>query len=88
MDKDPPMPEFDGPAARILCITSDLVLEGMREKDLREHIKTLQELTSTASELLTWWLKKRDGAMGDKETFETVIESLVGYARKTRTGAR
>ncbi|KAF8415119.1 hypothetical protein EV426DRAFT_114396 [Tirmania nivea] len=87
-DKNPPMPEFDEPAARILCTTSDLVLEGMTEKDLRKHIKTLQELTSIASELLTWWLKKRDGAMGDKETFETVIESLVGYARKTRTGAR
>lgn len=87
-DKNPPMPEFDEFAARILCTTSDLVLAGMREKDLREHIKTLQELTNTASELLTWWLKKRDGAMGDKETFETVIESLVGYARKTRTGAR
>ncbi|KAF8458038.1 hypothetical protein BGX38DRAFT_641174 [Terfezia claveryi] len=87
-DKNPPMPEFDEFAARILCTTSDLVLAGMREKDLREHINTLQDLTNTASELLTWWLKKRDGAMGDKETFETVIESLVGYARKTRTGAR
>lgn len=82
------MPDFDEPAARILCTTSDLVLEGMREKELREHIKTLQDLTNTASELLTWWLKKRDGATGDKETFETVIESLVGYARKTRQGAR
>lgn len=80
------MPDIDEPSARILCTTSDLVLKGMSEKELREHIRILQGLTSTASELLTWWLKKRDGAMGDKETFETVIESLVGYARKTRKG--
>lgn len=60
----------------------------MSEGELREHIATLQGLTNTSSELLTWWLKKRDGAMGDKETFETVIESLVGYARKTRQSGR
>ncbi|KAF8474255.1 hypothetical protein BDZ91DRAFT_713936 [Kalaharituber pfeilii] len=87
-DKFPPMPDFDEASARILCSTSDLVLSNFDEKELRAHIRTLQKLTNTASELLTYWLKKRDGAMSDKETFETVIESLVGYARKTRQGAR
>lgn len=87
VDKNPIIPDIDEPSARILCTTSDLVLNGMSDKELKEHIRILQGLTSTASELLTWWLKKRDGAMGDKETFETVIESLVGYARKTRKGA-
>lgn len=57
-------------------------------QELREHIDKLQGLTNVASEVLTYWLKKRDGAMGDKETFETVIESLVGYARKTRQSNR
>ncbi|KAI5807656.1 hypothetical protein DFH27DRAFT_523269 [Peziza echinospora] len=88
IDKSPQIPQFDEPAARILCSTSDMVLQNMSEAELREHMRSLQALTSTASELLTYWLKKRDGAMSDKETFETVIESLVGYARKTRQSGR
>jgi len=53
-------------------------------EELQAHIKKLEEITAVASEVLTYWLMKRDSAVGDKETFETVIESLVGYARKKR----
>ena len=52
--------------------------------ELLDHIQTLERTTELASEMLTYWLKKRDSAVGDKETFEKVIESLVGYARKKR----
>lgn len=53
-------------------------------EELQEHVRKLEETTKIASEVLTYWLAKRDGAIGDKETFETVIESLVGYAKKQR----
>ncbi|CUS09034.1 unnamed protein product [Tuber aestivum] len=75
---------LDVPSARILCSTSDVALQGLTAQELKEHIKKLESITSTASEVLTYWLKKREGAISDKETFETVIESLVGYARKKR----
>lgn len=84
-DKNAIKPEMlDIPGARILCSTSPLALQRFTVDELREHIKKLEEMTVLASEVLTYWLTKRDGAVGDKETFETVIESLVGYARKKR----
>lgn len=63
-----------------------MALSGLTIEELKQHVKELEEITSTASEVLTYWLRKREGAIGDKETFETVIESLVGYARKKRQG--
>lgn len=63
-----------------------MALSGLTVEELEEHVKELEKITSTASEVLTYWLRKREGAIGDKETFETVIESLVGYARKKRQG--
>ncbi|KAA8912841.1 hypothetical protein FN846DRAFT_931734 [Sphaerosporella brunnea] len=75
---------LDIPSARILCSTSPMALRGFTTEELREHIRKLEEMTQIASAVLTYWLGKRDGAVGDKETFETVIEGLVGYARKKR----
>ena len=75
---------FDIPTARMLCTKSDAALGSMMIEELQDHIQKLQETTALASEALTYWLKKRDSAISDKETFETVIESLVGYARKKR----
>lgn len=75
---------LDVNSARILCTTSNVALENFTVEELKMHIKRLKETTEMASEVLTFWLEKRNSAMGDKETFETVIESLVGYARKKR----
>lgn len=75
---------LDVPSARILCSTSDVALCGLTVEELQEHVKELEKVTQIAGEVLTYWLRKRESAIGDKETFETVIESLVGYARKKR----
>ncbi|KAH0613133.1 uncharacterized protein H6S33_009513 [Morchella sextelata] len=75
---------LDVPSARILCSTSDVALSGLTVEELQEHVKELEKVTQIAGEVLTYWLRKRESAIGDKETFETVIESLVGYARKKR----
>lgn len=84
-DGDGELPEaIDIPSARILCSTSTVALHNLNGTELREHIARLEQATQAASQMLTYWLAKRDGAVGDKETFETVIESLVGYAKKQR----
>jgi hypothetical protein len=82
--EDNKLEELDIPSARILCSTSPVALRGYTAQELRNHIQKLETLTRVASEVLTYWLAKRDSAVGDKEAFETVIESLVGYARKKR----
>ena len=44
----------------------------------------LEELTEKAREVLEFWLKRKDAALGDKEAFEGVIENLVRHARRVR----
>jgi hypothetical protein len=75
---------LDISSARILCSTTEAAMQSFTGIELLNHIQKLESTTELASEVLTYWLKKRDGAVSDKETFETVIESLVGYARKKR----
>ena len=74
----------DVPAARILCSTSDIKLRAFTVDELKQHVNKLEKATKEASETLTYWLSKREAAMGDKEAFESVIENLVVYARKGR----
>ncbi|KAK6345029.1 hypothetical protein TWF718_006969 [Orbilia javanica] len=74
----------DMPSARILCSTSDVRLRAFTVGELEEHVKKLEEVTREASETLTYWLGKRETALGDKEAFERVIENLVEFAKKKR----
>ncbi|KAK6522521.1 hypothetical protein TWF281_001964 [Arthrobotrys megalospora] len=74
----------DMPSARILCSTSDVKLRAFTVNELEEHVKKLEEVTREASETLTYWLGKRETALGDKEAFERVIENLVEFAKKKR----
>ncbi|KAF3309779.1 hypothetical protein TWF173_010583 [Orbilia oligospora] len=74
----------DMPSARILCSTSDVRLRAFTTSELEEHVKKLEEVTREASETLTYWLGKRETALGDKEAFERVIENLVEFAKKKR----
>ncbi len=68
----------------MLCATTEAALSNMTEEELQVHIKKLEELTARASEVLEYWLKRRDSALGDKEAFEGVIENLVKHARRVR----
>lgn len=79
-----PAPELDMGATRLLCTVTDAALCSFTESELQSHIQKLQELTNRASEVLEYWLKRKDGALGDKEAFEGVIENLVKHARKVR----
>ncbi|KAK4692156.1 hypothetical protein P7C71_g4996, partial [Lecanoromycetidae sp. Uapishka_2] len=69
---------------KMLCTTTEAALSNMTYDELRDHVKKLESLTVKASEVLEYWLKRRDSALGDKEAFEGVIENLVKHARKVR----
>lgn len=83
--KGPPSPpELDLQTTKMLCATTEAALSNMTDEELHAHVKKLENLTAKASEVLEYWLKKRDSALGDKEAFEGVIENLVKHARRIR----
>ena len=86
-DKNQVDPEsLNIPNARILCSTSPLALRNFTEEELREHVKKLEETTALAGEVLTYWLERRNSAVGDKEAFEMVVHNLVKHAKAQRQG--
>ncbi|KLJ08681.1 hypothetical protein EMPG_15885 [Blastomyces silverae] len=79
-----PPPELDLSAVRRLCATTDAALDNFTDNELRQHISRLEQMTVRASEVLEYWLKRRDAQIGEKEAFEGVIENLVKHARQVR----
>lgn len=83
--KGPPSPpELNLQSTKLLCTTTLAALSNMTDVELQAHVRKLEELTAKASEVLEYWLKRRDSAVGDKEVFEGVIENLVKHARRVR----
>lgn len=80
----PPPPEIDLGSIKLLCTTTDAALSNLLDDELRDHIRKLEELTARASEVLEYWLTRKDNGLGDKEAFEGVIENLVKHARRVR----
>lgn len=56
----------------------------MDDAELQEHARRLEEATLRASEVLEYWLKRRDEGVREKEAFEGVIENLVRHVRRVR----
>ncbi|KAL4791984.1 hypothetical protein BDV19DRAFT_400958 [Aspergillus venezuelensis] len=77
-------PELDLTIVRRLCATTDAALDGFTDEELKFHVKDLERLTQRASNVLEFWLKRRDGLVSEKEAFEGVIENLVSHARRVR----
>lgn len=71
-------------AARQTCTTTEEALDGMTNEELKAHVKRLEKLEVTAKEVLEYWQKRTDEKIGERETFEGVIENLVKHARKVR----
>ena len=80
----PPPPDLDLTSVKRLCATTDEKLDGFTEDELQAHVAELKALTGRTSEVLEYWLKRRDGLMKEKEAFEGVIENLVRHARRVR----
>jgi Domain of unknown function (DUF5102) len=79
-----PIPQLDLVSARQLCTVTNEALNGLTLDELKEHVKKLEMMQSTAKEVLDYWTKKTDEKLGDREAFEGVIENLVKHARKVR----
>jgi hypothetical protein len=75
---------MDLQATKMLCATTEAALSNMTDDELQDQTRKLASLTAKASEVLEYWLKRRDSALGDKEAFEGVIENLVKHARRVR----
>ena len=82
--KGPAEPQLDLVSGKQLCTTTGAALDNMTDQELREHLKKLEALRSLADEALSYWKKKTDEKIGDREAFEGVIENLVKHARKVR----
>lgn len=59
-------------------------LRGMRDVELRTHVERLKALNGRASEVLEYWLLRKDDAVNEKEVLEGVIENLVGFVKGRR----
>lgn len=56
----------------------------MTDEELKAHIAKLDVLQGLAKETLEYWEKRTDEKIGERDTFEGVIENLVKHARKIR----
>lgn len=61
---------------------SDAEIDELSDAQLKAFVEELEGTTRLASEVLEYWLKRRDEAKGEKEAFEGVIENLVRHARR------
>lgn len=80
----PAPPELDLFAVRRLCATTDAALDGFTDSELQQHVISLKTASTTAKDVLDYWVKRTDGLIGEKEAFEGVIENLVNHARRAR----
>lgn len=80
----PAPPELDLFAVRRLCATTDAALDGFTDSELEQHVVSLEKASTTAKDVLDYWVKRTDGLIGEKEAFEGVIENLVNHARRAR----
>lgn len=80
----PPPPELDLSSTSMLCSTTDAALQNFTEEELLAHVERLKNLQGRAQEVFEYWKKRMESALGDKDAFEQVIESLVAHAKKLR----
>ncbi|MCJ1296489.1 hypothetical protein MMC34_008055 [Xylographa carneopallida] len=77
-------PDFDVVAVRQLCNVTVVTLENFSDSELQAHISSLEKLMQRGKEVLQYWVKRKEDAVGDKDVFEGVIENLVRHARRVR----
>lgn len=80
----PPAPELDISSTTQLCATTDAALDGFTDEELKMHIDHLKGLQERAKDVFVYWQTRMESALGDKDAFEQVIESLVAHAKKLR----
>ncbi|KAH8723237.1 hypothetical protein GQ44DRAFT_321981 [Phaeosphaeriaceae sp. PMI808] len=79
-----PPPDLDISSTTMLCSTTDAALQNFTQDELENHVEKLKGLKIRANEVFEYWQKRMESAIGDKDAFEQVIESLVAHAKKLR----
>ncbi|OLL24773.1 Peptidyl-prolyl cis-trans isomerase-like 4 [Neolecta irregularis DAH-3] len=82
----PGPPEFDMDSARRIASVSHAALSNMTTQEFQDHVEKVKSNVVGAKKLLEYWAERENVAEGDKEAFESVIESLVDYAQRMRKG--
>lgn len=83
----PPPPDVDLTRAREMCgITHEKLVSSYKLDDLQKFQAEMEAMTNSVSDLLTYWLDMRERQVVDAETYNGMIEQLVGYAQKARGG--
>ena len=80
----PPPPDFNGTEVHMICNKTAADLESMTQDDLQAHVKRLEELFDVGKDVLQYWIRRKEAAVGEKEAFDGVIENLVRHARRVR----
>ncbi|KAF0392183.1 conserved fungal protein [Gigaspora margarita] len=78
--------QLDLNLARSLCSISEETLQTFTNVQLRRLKSELLSLSSQTSDALTFWLDQREQTIMDSETYNQMIECLVGHAQKIRDG--
>ncbi|KAI5359369.1 hypothetical protein Slin14017_G102710 [Septoria linicola] len=82
----PPPPDFDSNRAMLICRTTEEAMIGMEDRELQDHLSTLEMLNRDSSKMLEHWLQRKDESLKEKEALEGVIENLVGFVKGRRGG--
>ena len=69
---------------RSSCSKTQADLENLTDNELKTHVQRLEELVERGKEVLQYWIRRKEAAVGEKEAFDGVIENLVRHARKVR----
>ncbi|CAI2164308.1 11165_t:CDS:2 [Funneliformis geosporum] len=78
--------QFDVELAKSLCSIPEESLQKHSTSELYSLRSQILSLTRQTSDTLTYWLDQREQTMMDSETYNQMIECLVGHAQKLRDG--
>ncbi|GBC10358.1 hypothetical protein RclHR1_09560012 [Rhizophagus clarus] len=78
--------QIDVELAKSLCSISEETLQEYTTTQLFTLKSQILSLSRQTSDILTYWLDQREQTMMDSETYNQMIERLVGHAQKLRDG--
>ena len=82
----PPPPDFELNAAALMCRVTEQAMQGYGDEELREFLGTLERVNLRASEVLEYWVQRKDEGFREKEVLEGVVGNLVGFVKGRRGG--
>ena len=82
----PPPPDFELNAAALMCRVTEQAMLGYGDEELREFLGTLERVNVRASEVLEYWVQRKDEGLREKEVLEGVVGNLVGFVKGRRGG--